>query len=89
MCYKTDKILKKNFEKETTFEKKIKKIKSTLQRNVTAGIRTCNHLHDARKQWRPLHEILGGRVPGALQDLYVRAMVGGSRGMLPWENFKI
>ena len=24
------------------------KIKSTLQRNGTAGIRTCNHLHDAR-----------------------------------------
>ena len=48
MCYKTD---KKSFTlKKTTFEKKIlKKTKSTLQRNVTAGIRACNHLHDARK----------------------------------------
>ena len=49
MCYKTDKILKKTL-KKTTFEKNIeKKIKSTLQTNVTAGIRACNHLHDARK----------------------------------------
>ena len=31
----------------------------------------------------------GGRVPGALSDLYVRAMVGWSGGMLPQENFKI
>ena len=50
MSYKTDKILKKTFKKETTFEKKIlKKIKSTLQRNVTAGNRTCNHLHGVLK----------------------------------------
>ena len=50
MCYKMDEILKKTLKKKTTFKKKIlKKIKSTLQKNVTAGIRTCDHLHDARK----------------------------------------
>ena len=55
MCYKTDKILKKTFKKKTFKKKLLKKnieknkFKSTLQGNVTAGIRTCNHLHDAPK----------------------------------------
>ena len=44
MCYKTDKILKKTLKKNFW-----KKIKSTLQRNVIAWIRTCNHLHEAPK----------------------------------------
>ena len=43
----------------------------------------------AQAQWRTLHEILGGRMSGASQDLYVRPMVGGSGGMLPQENFEI
>ena len=46
MCYKTDKIWKKTLKKQL-LKKNIKKIESTVQRNVTAGIQTCNHLHDA------------------------------------------
>ena len=49
MCYKTDKILKKTLKKKQLFKKILKKIKSTLQRNETAGTQACNHMHDARK----------------------------------------
>lgn len=43
--YRTEKILKRNFEKEL---KKPLIINPTLQRNVTAGIRTWKRPHDAR-----------------------------------------
>ena len=56
MCYKTDKIWKKTLKKQI-LKKNIKKIESTLQRNVIAGIQTCNHLHDARKIAPPTFEL--------------------------------
>ena len=42
--HKTDKILKKK-----TLEKIWKKNRHYKLRNITAGVWTCNHLHDARK----------------------------------------
>ena len=56
--------------------------------NALAGV--SHSVRAPSKQWRTLHEILGGGECQGPRKIYmhVRPMVGRSGGMLPQENFE-